>query len=63
MFSLKVSCIYVCKDTLWVGTSAGIIVNVKIPLINNNLTNKNVKPIHFNGNLKYNMTFRFDFNY
>jgi hypothetical protein len=32
---LKITCINVCKDTLWIGTSAGIVINLKIPHITN----------------------------
>ncbi|RNA40338.1 rho guanine nucleotide exchange factor 17-like [Brachionus plicatilis] len=33
--TLKITCCYICKDTLWIGTTAGVIVNIKIPHINN----------------------------
>jgi hypothetical protein len=38
---LKIACLHVCKDTLWIGSSAGIILNVKIPLVNNTTTKLN----------------------
>ncbi len=38
---LKITCLHVCKDTLWIGSSAGIILNVKIPLVNNTTTKLN----------------------
>jgi hypothetical protein len=56
---LKITCLYVCKDTLWIGTSAGIILNVKIPHVNNTthklnsalsfyaLNNGHVGPVRF----------------
>lgn len=49
MSCLKISSIYVCKDTLWVGTSAGLIVNIKIPFVNN-VTTKLSTPLIYNGN-------------
>ena len=48
---LKITCLYVCKDTLWIGTSAGVIVNIKIPHINNT-TNKLNTTLSFNGKFK-----------
>ena len=56
---LKITCLYVCKDTLWIGTSAGIVLNVKIPHVNNTthklnsalsfyaLNNGHVGPVRF----------------
>lgn len=52
MSCLKISSIYVCKDTLWVGTSAGLIVNIKIPFVNN-VTTKLSTPLIYNGNKFY----------
>lgn len=52
MSCLKISSIYVCKDTLWVGTSAGLIVNIKIPFVNN-VTTKLSTPLIYNGNQLY----------
>ena len=48
---------YVCKDTLWIGTSAGIIVNIKIPHINNT-TNKLNTTLNVNGKLGVAENFR-----
>lgn len=45
---LKITCLHVCKDTLWIGTSAGIICNIKIPHINNT-TNKFSTALSVNG--------------
>lgn len=47
---LKITCIYVCKDTLWIGTSAGVIVNIKIPHINNTTVKLNTT-LNYNGNI------------
>lgn len=48
---LKITCLYVCKDTLWIGTSAGIICTVKIPHINNTTT-KLATALSYNGNFE-----------
>ena len=38
---LKITCIHVCKDTLWIGTSAGLLINLKIPHLTNTTTKIN----------------------
>lgn len=45
---MKITCLHVCKDTLWVGTSTGIVLNVKIPHVNNTTTKLNTI-LNFNG--------------
>jgi len=44
---LKITALFVCKDTLWVGTSAGVIINVKTPHVNNSTAKLN-SVINFN---------------
>lgn len=41
IYTLKITCCYICKDTLWIGTTAGVIVNIKIPHINNSTVKLN----------------------
>ena len=49
---LKITSMHVCKDTLWIGTSSGVLVYLHIPLINNNTTKIN-SPLNLNG--KFNL--------
>ncbi|KAF8566839.1 hypothetical protein P879_06853 [Paragonimus westermani] len=44
---LRVTCLTVCKDLLWVGTSAGIIVTVAIPQVSLASTQNNIEPPRF----------------
>ncbi|KAF6768434.1 hypothetical protein AHF37_05689 [Paragonimus kellicotti] len=44
---LRVTCLTVCKDLLWVGTSAGIIVTVAIPRVSLASTQSNMEPPRF----------------
>ncbi|TGZ70969.1 hypothetical protein CRM22_002887 [Opisthorchis felineus] len=41
---LRITCMAVCKDLLWVGTSAGVIVTVAIPRVSVNSTQANMEP-------------------
>jgi hypothetical protein len=50
---LKITCLYVCKDTLWIGTSAGIILNVKIPHVNNTTNKLNAALSFYGNNLRF----------
>ena len=45
---LKITCLFVCKDTLWIGTSAGVIVNIKVPHISNTTSKLNTS-LSYNG--------------
>lgn len=45
---LKITCLFVCKDTLWIGTSAGVIVNIKVPHISNTTSKLNTT-LSYNG--------------
>nr|CAH8850672.1 unnamed protein product [Trichobilharzia regenti] len=40
---LRITCLTVCKDLLWAGTSAGVIVTVAIPKVGTGTTHENVK--------------------
>ena len=57
---LRITCVYVCKDTLWIGTSAGLIINVKIPHVNN-ATHKLNSALTFTGKPLSNQTLVFIF--
>ena len=37
---LRVSYLHVCKETLWVGTSAGVLINISIPQLIDSTNNK-----------------------
>ncbi|KAK4471558.1 hypothetical protein MN116_004975 [Schistosoma mekongi] len=43
---LRITCLTVCKDLLWAGTSAGVIVTVAIPKLGAGLTHENIKQPH-----------------
>jgi hypothetical protein len=63
---LRITCAYVCKDTLWIGTSAGVVLNLKIPHINNTAFKLNTN-LAINGQLYFfeflssNTIFLYDF--
>uniref|UniRef100_A0A094ZGC0 Rho guanine nucleotide exchange factor 17 n=1 Tax=Schistosoma haematobium TaxID=6185 RepID=A0A094ZGC0_SCHHA len=40
---LRITCLTVCKDLLWAGTSAGVIVTVAIPKLGTGPTHENIK--------------------
>ncbi|CAH8520536.1 unnamed protein product [Heterobilharzia americana] len=40
---LRITCLTICKDLLWAGTSAGVIVTVAIPKVGTGSTHDNVK--------------------
>lgn len=48
---LKITCLFVCKDTLWIGTSAGVIVNIKVPHISNTTSKLNTS-LSYNGKFR-----------
>ena len=37
---LRVSALHVCKETLWIGTSAGILINLSVPKLIDSTSNK-----------------------
>jgi hypothetical protein len=37
---LRVSYLHVCKETLWVGTSAGVLINISVPQLIDSANNK-----------------------
>ena len=37
---LRVSCLHICKETLWVGTSAGVILSISVPQMIDSGNNK-----------------------
>ncbi|THD24398.1 Rho guanine nucleotide exchange factor 17 [Fasciola hepatica] len=41
---LRITCLTVCKDLLWAGTSAGVIVTVAIPRVTHNSTKQSMEP-------------------
>ena len=51
---LKITTLYVCKNWLWVGTSAGVIINIRVPHVNNT-TNKLSTALNIFGNLTLKM--------
>ena len=49
---LKITAMHVCKDTLWIGTSSGILVYLQIPLVSSNTTKIN-SPLSLHGKIDY----------
>lgn len=49
---LRITCLTVCKDLLWAGTSAGVIVTVAIPRVTLNSTKQTMEPPQLEGMLE-----------